>query len=96
MAEVEIKSNIKLGLADILEGISNLDVDDLELFLKEVTSILAQKKKIKPTGSEEATLLKKIKSAYPSKLKKRYQTLHAKMEAGSISQKEEEEINKVK
>ena len=91
MAEVEIKSNIKLGLTEILEGISKLEIDELELFLKEVSGILAQKKN-KTTTKREATLLKKIKSDYPEKLKKQYQLLHSKMESGEITEKEQKEL----
>ena len=43
MAKVEIKSNIKLGLREILDGISKLDAKDIELFIKEVSNILLKK-----------------------------------------------------
>jgi len=73
MAEVEIRSNIKLGMADLLEGIAKMDTKDIELFLKEVANILSQKKK-QPVSksSQEQLLIKKIKKAYPAKLKKAY------------------------
>ena len=83
MAEVEIRSNIKLGMADLLEGIAKMDTKDIELFLKEVANILSQKKK-QPVSksSQEQLLIKKIKKAYPAKLNKAYHALSSKLEAG--------------
>jgi len=65
MANVEIQSNIKLGLQEILDGIAKLETNDIEIFLKEVTHILAQKKQQQPSSNKETQLLKKIKKAYP-------------------------------
>jgi len=85
MAEVEIRSNIKLGMADLLEGIAKMDTKDIELFLKEVANILSQKKK-QPVSksSQEQLLIKKIKKAYPAKLKKAYHALSSKLSVYNI------------
>ncbi len=92
MAEVEIKSNIKLGLKDILKAISTLETKDIEIFLKEVTGILAQKKEKESKNTDESTLINQIKSAYPSKLNKRYQSLRSKLTTQQLSEKEQKEL----
>ncbi len=92
MAEVEIKSNIKLGLKDILKAISTLETKDIEIFLKEVTGILAQKKEKESKNTDESTLIKQIKSAYPIKLNKRFQFLRSKLTTQQLSEKEQKEL----
>jgi hypothetical protein len=92
MAEVEIKSNIKLGLTEILEGIAKLEVEEIELFLKEVAGVLALKKRGKGNVEEEADLVKKIKATYPSELKEQYEKLYKKMENEGISTEEEKRL----
>ncbi len=92
MAEVEIKSNIKLGLKDILKAISTLETKDIEVFLKEVTGILAQKKEKESKNTDESTLIKQIKSAYPIKLNKRFQFLRSKLTTQQLSEKEQKEL----
>jgi len=69
MANVEIQSNIKLGLKDILN-----------------------KKKQQTAGDAEIQLLKKINTKYPVKLEKRYQFLTTKMDKGTLSDKEQQEL----
>ena len=90
MAKIEIQSNIKLGLQEILDGIAQLEAKDIEIFLKEVTQILAQKQQ--PNKNKEAQLIKKIKIIYPPKLNKRYQVLTSKMDEGNLSEKEQQEL----
>ena len=92
MANVEIQSNIKLGLQEILDGIAKLETNDIEIFLKEVTHILAQKKQQQPSSNKETQLLKKIKKAYPIQLNKRYQVLSNKMDKENLSEKEQQEL----
>ena len=92
MAEIEIKSNIKLGLNDILKAISTLETKDIEIFLKEVTGILAQKKEKESKNLDESALIKQIKSAYPIKLNKRYQSLRSKVATQQLSEKEQKEL----
>ncbi len=92
MAEVEIKSNIKLGLKDILKAISTLETKDIEIFLKEVTGILAQKKEKESKNTDESTLIKQIKSTYPTKLNKRFQFLRSKLTTQQLSEKEQKEL----
>lgn len=91
MAEVEIRSQIKLGLKEILEGISQLDISDIESFLKEVAHILAQKKESGIQEKREEHLLKQIQVSYPPELTTRYQELSAKLTDGELSQKEQGE-----
>lgn len=95
MAEVEIKSNIKLGLKDILKAISTLETKDIEIFLKEVTGILAQKKEKESKKTDESALIKQIKSTYPAKLNKRYQALRSKVTTQQLNEKEQKELIKL-
>lgn len=92
MAEVEIRSHIKLGLKEILEGISELEVGDIESFLQEVSDILAKKKRQDTTKENEALLIKEIEKTYPQKLNKRYQELSAKIDEGKLTDQEQKEL----
>ena len=44
MPTVQVKSNVELGLDEILTGISQLDTPDLEQFLEQVSRLLARRK----------------------------------------------------
>ncbi|MEM6319477.1 MAG: hypothetical protein AAF960_17530 [Bacteroidota bacterium] len=92
MAEIEVQSNIKLGLKDILKAISKLETKDIERFIKEVSNLLAQKKEKEDKEKVESNLIQQIRSVYPSKLNERYQALRIKLDSEPLSEKEQAEL----
>ena len=59
MPTVQVKSNVELGLDEILTGISQLDTPDLEQFLEQVSRLLARRK-AQSLSKREAELLLRI------------------------------------
>lgn len=92
MADVKIKSQIRLGLKDILEGISQLEISDIEVFLKEVSQILSQKKREANSQSKEEKLLNQLNNNYPVELSQRYNRLKIKAEKEKLTDQEHKEL----
>ena len=88
MPSIEIKSALKIGMDEVLTGISTLDTPDLEQFLKEVAYLLAQRK-IKSISERESALLLKInKRLLPETTQNQYDSLYKKLQEERISPKE--------
>ena len=92
MAEVEIKSNIRLGLKELLEGIANLDSADIEIFIKELSGILVEKRAKESNDTKESLLITRIKSTYPTESNEHYKLLLKKLENGKLTTKEQNEL----
>jgi hypothetical protein len=90
MQTIEIKEGVHVSLTKILQGIKKLDANTLDKFAEEVNSLAADKK-AKPS-QREAELLKKIKTIIPASIKREEKRLYAKMQDGTITQKEHEEL----
>ena len=85
---IEISSDLKIRLEEVLHGISQLDTPDLEKFLAEVGQLLA-KRKVKTLPKGEAELLLKINQALLStQEQERYQILYKKLQREEISEEE--------
>lgn len=93
MLSIEIKSNIKIGVEDLLQGVSRLETADLELFLfKKVADILHQRKRDTST-EQETKLVEKIKeTVLEMPVKERYDELYQKFSDEKISDVEYEEL----
>lgn len=82
----------KIKIEDILNGIAQLKVTDLEGFAKKVMTIL-EKKKTPDFKQKENELIHKIKNGGPSKeFQKRYNSLLAKSVKGIMTDEENEEF----
>ena len=66
MPTVRVKSDINLGLQEILTGISELETQDLERFMDQVGKLLTRRKAVGFSGYE-AELLLKINQGLPQK-----------------------------
>lgn len=91
MQVVEIKSQVKMSLEEILNGVSKLETPDLELFLSEVSQILAIKK-ASNYSKRELQLLQLVSQHLPEQEIKRYQFLSNKLQEENISDVEHQEL----
>lgn len=92
MPSIEIKPAIKVGMEEILDGISNLDTPDLEVFLQEVAHLLA-KRKTKTLPKRESELLLKInESMLTADEQTLYDQLYERLQAENITEEEHHQL----
>lgn len=91
MPTVRFNSNIQADLGEILLGIAELEVGELEKFAQQVSAILAQKK-APHLPKKEAELLIKINKGVAFEVQSRYDELHKKMQDGELSSEEHKEL----
>ncbi len=94
MPTVAIDSKIQIDLQSVLDGISTLDVKDLESFASKINNMVAQKKA--PSLSErESFLLQEINKGLPIEVQKRYRELITKLEQQTLTKSEHQELTKL-
>lgn len=91
MPTVQVKSNIELGLDEILNGISQLDTPELEQFLEQVSRLLARRK-AQNLSKREAELLVRINQGIGVQKAERYRQLTDKLNEESITPEEHQEL----
>lgn len=91
MPTVQVKSNIELGIEDILAGIDQLDTPELENFLQQVSQLLARRK-AKSLSKKETELLIKINEGLSRHEAERYKKLAAKLEDETMTPEENREF----
>jgi hypothetical protein len=85
MTTVEIKTDARFDIRDILSGVSKLETSELENFLQEVAHILARRK-TRLLSHRETELLSQIgDSLLPDNLQKRYNLLYQSLQMENIS-----------
>lgn len=89
MASIKIESQITFQ--DLLKGVEQLEIKDLEKFVDNVLKIRARK--ITPSLSkEESTLIKKINKPLPKKLNQRFEVLNQKRQLETLTEMEHQEL----
>jgi hypothetical protein len=91
MPTIQVKSNIQLGLDDVLEGIAQLDTPELERFLEQVNRLVARRK-APSLSKREAELLVQINQGIGPEKAHRYRELSAKLREETITPEEHEEL----
>lgn len=91
MPTVQVKSNVELGLDEILKGISQLDTPDLEQFLEQVSRLLAHRK-AQSLSKREAELLVKINRGVEAQKAERYRQLADKLNEERATPEEHQEL----
>ena len=76
---------------EVLRGISQLDLPELEKFMSQASTLIARKK-APSLSKKEAELLLKINRELPAKIHKRYGVLSEKLRAETISKIEHKEL----
>jgi hypothetical protein len=91
MTTIQVKSEIQIGLDELLTGVSQLETPDLEGFLTEVSILLAHRK-VASLPQREAELLQAINKGLLPSSQQRYDELSAKLRAEAITDSEHKEL----
>lgn len=91
MTTIQIQSNTKVPLDDVLNGVAALDTPELEEFFHKVAQVLAERKAPHLSASE-SELLRKINAGYPQELTKRYEYLLTQKKKQALSSGEQQEL----
>lgn len=91
MPTIAINSKIQLDLQTVLEGVSGLEIKDLESFASKINNLVAQKKASSLT-ERETFLFQEINKGLPPKIQQRYRELLKKLEGQIISEAEHQEL----
>ena len=92
MQVIEISDGLQISINKILQGIKKLDAKSLDKFAQEVNRLVSHKKN-KPSAEREAELLEQIHSIILASIKREEKRLYAKMQEGTITPKEKEELD---
>jgi hypothetical protein len=94
MTTVRVASGTNVPLSDVLMGIAHLETPELERFQQDVSRLLAQRR-APHLNEQETILLQKINDRVVPSLWKRYESLHKKLQAETISPEEHSELSTV-
>ena len=94
MPVVQLVSEVSVDLNQLLEGIAQLDLPELERFSLKVSNLVAQRKS-PHLSQREAELLQQINRSLPAKKRQRYTQLNAKLLDGTITPIENEELGEL-
>ncbi len=91
MATVQLKSKVTIDINELIGGVSQLDMREIEHILSEISMILAQRKVTNLT-KRESELLKKIGAGLSDNVQNRYDALQKKLLAEQITADEHQEL----
>jgi hypothetical protein len=91
MAIIELKPQVKVELNEILNGISQLDVQELESFFNRVGTLLAHRK-TRHLSEREFQLLSQINKGLPDEHRQHYLALKEKRQQSSLTEAEALEL----
>ncbi len=91
MRTIEIRKDIKLEVDELLQGLSDMDLDSLEKFSEALSHIIARRKSPKPSEKELA-LLDRIYQGFPIEAQHRYDDLYKKLQNETILPEEHKEL----
>ena len=91
MRSIEVRKDIKLDVDELLQGLSDMDLDSLEKFSEALNHIIARRKSPKPP-ERELELLDKIYQNFSSATQHRYDTLYQKLQEEKIAPAEHKEL----
>lgn len=91
MSTLQVNSQIELNIDDVLNGIAQLDNEELEQFTSKVVAIHA-KRRIPSLSKTESELLMKINHGVEQEVRGRYEFLNQKLHDDDISEDEHQEL----
>ncbi|HRW06740.1 MAG TPA: hypothetical protein P5121_16670 [Caldilineaceae bacterium] len=91
MSKVQVFSQVELDTEDLLEGVTQLDSEELERFTQQVLLIRANRYALS-LPQAEAELLQKINEGVSAKVRERYDELHEKMLDEALAPDEQREL----
>jgi hypothetical protein len=93
MQTIEIKKGISIGMDDLAQRLSELDMSALTHFFEQLNEkMVGNSQAMVRKGNEEAILLKKIKTLLPKRVTQRYYSLITKDRQQSLPEKERQEM----
>lgn len=91
---VQVVSEVNLDLNQLLDGIAQLDLPELERFAFKVSNLVAQRKS-PYLPQRESELLQQINRSLPAKKRQRYADLNAKLLDATITVVENQELGEL-
>lgn len=91
MPAVEIRKGVQVGLDDLVSSLSSLETGDLKLVSDRIHQLLSSRSDYAETEREKE-LLQLIKEIIPASTVRRYRQLNRKQQAGTLSEREREEM----
>lgn len=91
MTTIQVKSEIKIDIEQLMDGVARLDTPALENLLSQVSLVLAQRKAPR-LSQQESLLLQQINAGVPEAIQKRYIELQTKLHHEMISADEHQEL----
>jgi len=91
MPSVQVTSRIEIDFEEVLQGIGQLRMNDLERFVDRVIALQAQRR-APSLPKHEAELLQKINQGLPIEVRKRYEELNDKLHEETITPEEHQEL----
>jgi hypothetical protein len=90
-AEIQVTSQIKIDLDEVLHGLARLGSKELEQFVDKVIALQAQRR-APSLPKDETDLLQQINRGLPADIRQRYDALNAKLYDETIAPEEHEEL----
>ncbi len=91
MQTIQLKSEVTLRISDLLKGMEQLSLDDLEIIQRKIITLRV--KKIAPSHSKkEAKLLERIHLGLPAQMLLRYDALDEKRQDKTLTDEEYQEL----
>lgn len=94
MPKVRVTSQIEMDFDAVLNGVAQLGTKELEQFVEKVIALQARRRALS-LPKNEADLLQQINQAIPSKVRRRYHELNAKLHTETITSDEHQELLKL-
>lgn len=91
MTRVQLKSEVNIEMDELIGGVAQLESDEIEHLLSELSLVLAQRK-APSLPAHESTLLQKIGEGLSESLQARYNGLQQKLLAEAITPDEHAEL----
>jgi hypothetical protein len=91
MSHVQFAAQVNIDLNEVLNGVAQLNLFELEQFASQVNRLLAQRK-APHLSKSEAELLQKINQALPTKTQRRFDELNDKRRDEQLTAIEHQEL----
>jgi len=91
MSKIQVSSQIELDIETVLDGIAQLDSQELEKFSYRVMALHARRR-VPSASHEESQLLTQINHGVPAEVRNRYHFLNEKLHEDNITASEHQEL----
>lgn len=91
MPTVQVVSEVNIDLHTVLDGVAQLDLQELERFASDVNSLVARRK-APYLPQRESKLLRKINRGVAPAVRQRYTELHGRLLDETLSEEEHDEL----